>query len=160
MTLRSYAKKKGGIKMICMGKRLSIFLSCVVGTSVTIAANASADDDIEIGCGVVNILDEAMIQFSGATHHPGVEQVIDSQEKQSSNQELIAKTLGFDGILSVDVEISGNGNEYTTNAPMRYVVKGNRIEAISGQNLQKLSTWDEFTDTFGAFPQVSCNAAN
>lgn len=141
-----------GIKMKI---KLSGALLCI-GFALSAGANAS----IVIGCNVTNMFDEAMIQFSGATQHPGITEFTSNRESASPTQAMMAGVLGIDGMLSVDVHISGNGNEYQLNVPMSYAIKGNRIEAVLGQNVERLSDWDEFVQQFGSFPKVRCTAAN
>jgi hypothetical protein len=121
---------------------------------------ANANTQVEVGCSVIEFIDDAMVQFSGVLARKDIADVISSAPEKDNISAQTAKMLGIDGTLSVLVSIEGNGNAYSANYPLNYKVVGNRIEPVLGQNMHKLSSYEDFRDSFGAFPNVRCVASN
>ncbi len=120
---------------------------------------ANANTQVEVGCSVIPSIDDddAMVQFSGVlAARKDIADVISSAPKKDD----IAEALGIDGTLSVLVSIEGNGNAYSANYPLYYIVVGNRIEPSLGLNEHKVGSYEDFRDSFGAFPNVRCVASN
>jgi hypothetical protein len=131
-----------------------VILACI---SALMTTSAFAKGE-EIGCNVTEMFGSAMVQFSGAIERMDITQV-DSGEP-SASAAMMKQALGIEGTLSVRVQIEGNGSSYEATMPMPYAIKGDRIEAVQGQNIQKLSSYEDYTNTFGAFASVNCVAAN
>ena len=124
------------------------------------ASTSFANSGAEIGCAVIDMFEEAMVQFSGVLERDDIVQVISSAPQNDNIAAQTAKMLGIDGPLSVRVKIEGNGNTYSANYPFNYKIVGNRVEPVLGQNIQKLSSYTDFKNSFGAFPNVSCVTSN
>ena len=124
------------------------------------ASSSFANSEAEVGCAVIDFIDDAMVQFSGVLTRDDIIDVISSAPAADNIAAQAAKMLGIDGTLSVQVSIEGNGNAYSANYPLNYKVAGNRIEPVLGQNMHKLSSYADFKNSFGAFPKVTCVTSN
>jgi hypothetical protein len=132
----------------------------IAGTLSFWASTSYGNSEAEVGCAVINMFDEAMVQFSGVLAREDIANVISSAPEEDNIAAQAARMLGIDGTLSVLVNIDGNGNSYSANYPLNYKVVGNRIEPVLGQNLQNLGSYTDFKDSFGAFPKVRCVTSN
>ena len=121
---------------------------------------ANANTQVEVGCSVIDFLDDAMVQFSGAVTRDDIVKIISSTPEKNNIAAQTAKMMGIDGTLSVLVSIKGNGNTYSANYPLPFKVVGNRIEPVLGQNMHKLSAYEDYKNSFGAFPSVKCMTSN
>lgn len=124
------------------------------------ASTSYANSEAEVGCAVIDMFDEAMVQFSGMLDREDIVEVIASAPPKDNIAAQTAKMLGIDGTLSVQVSVEGNGNTFRANYPFNYKVAGNRIEPVLGQNIQKLGSYTDFKDSFGAFPTIKCVTTN
>ena len=121
---------------------------------------ANASTEVEVGCAVINIVDDAMVQFSGVLGRKDIVDIISSAPEDNSVTAQTAKMLGIDGTMSVLVSINGNGKSYSANYPLNYKIVGKRLEPVLGQNIQYLSSFEDYKNAFGAFPNVKCLSSN
>ena len=124
------------------------------------ASSSLANTEVEVGCAVIDFVDDAMVQFSGVLTRDDIVEVISSATAPDNIAAQTEKMLGIDGTLSVQVSVEGNGNSYSANYPLNYKVAGNRIEPVLGQNMHKLSSYADFKNSFGAFPKITCVTSN
>ncbi len=141
-------------------RNLTLYMSSFLLLTATGNSFAYADSKLDVGCAVIDMAGDAMVQFSGVLQRDDIISAVASAIDGDNISSMTAKMMGIDGTLSVLVTIEGNSNSFNSHYPMNYKIVGNRIEPVLGQNLQKLGTYDDYRKSFGAFPNINCSASN
>jgi hypothetical protein len=131
----------------------------IAAFSILVAAPVYADKP-EIGCGLESVFGNPVITFSGAIDDVPAS-TLEREKKNDTASNFMSASAGVDGMLSVEIMITGNENTHRIQAPFYYSIVGDRLEANSIMNTFNPSfTMSELKEHFGAFPEMKCYVAN